>query len=485
METSEISDLPPPLPPRMPINQISLILPNHNNFKQEAEYTTNKPETKRSKPIMSKKRAYRYTRKQLAVVKGGIKGIAQTGLSFGEKFTYGLYNKFSEWSHRWFTHCFLTFILILYTVGGALMFVAIEGSKEKVKEEFLSEDKAMVNLKIGRHEFMRDLKNYSKILLDKADEEWDLKVIKKLQDYETFIVDVYQNFTIFTSSRNDPISWTFFNAIVFCGTLYTTIGYGHMFPTTTIGMAVTIVYALIGIPLFLITLTDFGKLFTRAIKFLWTFVRRLYYTGSCRKVRKKAHIAEIIQGAQAVYGVALVGKRAIFSGNNDPENSKSKLNNEKEPKTFEIDDEFNLPISVAIIILVVYIFLGAIMYWIWERWDFFTAFYFVFISLSTIGFGDYVPKDPFCMIMSIAYLVFGLALMSMCINVVQLKLTETFSQASAKLRATMEKNRDQCDDVEPEIPCSLIEDPDVQESLDTDEDGEEDNLRDTNATSEN
>lgn len=38
--------------------------------------------------------------------------------------------------------------------------------------------------------------------------------------------------------------------------------------------------------MFLIVLADFGKLFTRGIKFLWAFVRRLYYTGSCRKVRR-------------------------------------------------------------------------------------------------------------------------------------------------------------------------------------------------------
>lgn len=59
-----------------------------------------------------------------------------------------------------------------------------------------------------------------------------------------------------------------------------------MYPTTTTGRALTIVYALIGIPLFLIILTDFGKLFTRVIKFVWAFVRRLYYTGTCKKARK-------------------------------------------------------------------------------------------------------------------------------------------------------------------------------------------------------
>lgn len=59
---------------------------------------------------------------------------------------------------------------------------------------------------------------------------------------------------------------------------------------------------------------------------------------------------------------------------------------------FAVDDEFNLPISVAIFILLVYIFIGATLYYMWEDWGFFESFYFVFISMSTIGFGDYVPK---------------------------------------------------------------------------------------------
>lgn len=67
-------------------------------------------------------------------------------------------------------------------------------------------------------------------------------------------------------------------------------GYGHIYPATNTGRAITIVYAIIGIPLFLILLADFGKLFTRGIKFVWAYVRRLYYTGSLRRVRKQAQV---------------------------------------------------------------------------------------------------------------------------------------------------------------------------------------------------
>lgn len=55
-------------------------------------------------------------------------------------------------------------------------------------------------------------------------------------------------------------------------------------------------------------------------------------------------------------------------------------------KNYEIDDEFNLPISVAIVMLIVYMVVGAAIYCLLENdWSFFEAFYFVFISISTIG----------------------------------------------------------------------------------------------------
>lgn len=107
------------------------------------------------------------------------------------------------------------------------------------------------------------------------------------------------------------------------------------------------------------------------------------------------------------------------------------------PSVFEIDDEFNLPISVAVFILLVYIIIGAFVYSLWEKWNFFESFYFIFISISTIGLGDLVPDHPMFMMASILYLVFGFALTSMFINVVQLKLSNTFKQASAKLGATI------------------------------------------------
>ncbi|GLG98654.1 Putative TWiK family of potassium channels protein 18, partial [Gryllus bimaculatus] len=244
--------------------------------------------------------------------------------------------------------------------------------------------------------------------------------------------------------------------------------YGHLSPSTTTGRAITIVYAIFGIPLFLILLADFGKLFTRGIKFLWAFVRRLYFTGSCRKVRRTGPVQEVMKGVQYVYDFAKFRRPSevppgegpgeesdvhtplnqppqvqIHEPSQPPEGVQQTIPLDgREPSTpvpsvYEVDDEFNLPISIAITILLTYIFVGAAVYYIWEDWGFFESFYFVFISMSTIGFGDFVPKHPMYMMASIVYLVFGLALTSMCINVVQEKLSDSFRQASAKIGATI------------------------------------------------
>ncbi|KAH1017132.1 hypothetical protein HUJ05_007838 [Dendroctonus ponderosae] len=93
-----------------------------------------------------------------------------------------------------------------------------------------------------------------------------------------------------------------------------------------------------------------------------------------------------------------------------------------------------VPITVCLMIMVGYICGGAILFCQWEYdsgWTFLDASYFCFISLSTIGFGDFVPGDKiygqgkieeilelkfvFCSM----YLMLGMALIAMCFNLMQ------------------------------------------------------------------
>jgi len=63
----------------------------------------------------------------------GFLDLTKSGMSFGEKFTFGMYNKLSNWSRRWFTHIFLLLILALYNAGGALLFMYIESEFEEIQ----------------------------------------------------------------------------------------------------------------------------------------------------------------------------------------------------------------------------------------------------------------------------------------------------------------------------------------------------------------
>ncbi|XP_044006374.1 uncoordinated protein 58 isoform X1 [Aphidius gifuensis] len=333
--------------------------------------------------------------------------------------------------------CIIEFILfIIYCGLGAFVFRFTEGAFETFYK---------CGVKRVKRDFLDNLWNYSHNM---REDEWKSMARRKLMEFEEQLHTAHE---AGLHSYSGQKSWTFLNAVVYCFSVITKIGYGHISPSTTTGRAITIVYAIFGIPMFLIILADFGKLFTRGMKFLWAFVRRLYLTGSCRRVRRRAQVQEVMKGVQLVYDFATFRRPSQMNPDEleqvrqQQAQTSLTVNTPLEPGTpatptmsaFEIDDEFNLPISVAITILIVYIFVGAAAYNAWERWGFFESFYFVFISMSTIGFGDYVPKHPIYMMCSIGYLVFGLALTSMCINVVQVMLSDSFKQASQKIGATI------------------------------------------------
>ncbi|CAH1406042.1 unnamed protein product [Nezara viridula] len=361
---------------------------------------------------------------------------AKSGLSVGEKASIWFYSRIWALSRKWFTHIFLFLCVAGYSLAGGFLFHYIEGTAEQNNVIDILKKRRHLLLEIRQH--FREIEVLDE---DEDEDKWFGKSTASLRAYEAVLLEYFKQDTHIMSKGDKPM-WDFWSSVFYCGTIFTTIGYGHIAPVTTTGRALTIAYSIIGIPLFLIVLADFGKMFTRGIKFVWAFVRRVYYTGSCRKVRKAAPMQEVMKGVQIMYDLAHL-RRPSQAGAAPPLPPRAPTSPSSAPptpalSTFAIDDEFNLPISVAIFILLIYIFFGAAVFWVWETdWTFFEAFYFVFISMSTIGFGDLVPQNQMYMMASIIYLVFGLALTSMCINVVQEKLSDTFRQASVKIGATI------------------------------------------------
>ncbi|XP_033629154.1 uncharacterized protein LOC117291514 [Asterias rubens] len=86
-----------------------------------------------------------------------------------------------------------------------------------------------------------------------------------------------------------------------------------------------------------------------------------------------------------------------------------------------------IPIGPVLAFFFGYITLGAIMFFfIQEKWNLFESFYFCFITLTTIGFGDYVPADKLHSLLACCmYTLVGMAVTSMCIALIMKKFVVT------------------------------------------------------------
>ena len=99
-----------------------------------------------------------------------------------------------------------------------------------------------------------------------------------------------------------------------------------------------------------------------------------------------------------------------------------------------------VPIMVCLVIVVAYIILGASLFAVWEGWGYFDSSYFCFITLSTIGFGDFVPGYDHKMwgnqakrVSCTLYLLFGLALLAMCFELIQSECRQKFNDLARAL----------------------------------------------------
>ena len=96
--------------------------------------------------------------------------------------------------------------------------------------------------------------------------------------------------------------------------------------------------------------------------------------------------------------------------------NKSKPDMKKPEDIVFVEEDFDPPPILTIFLMVVYILVSGALFTAWESWTYLESVYFVTVTLTTIGFGDFMPAHKKYFLALFIYLFLGLALVSMVIN---------------------------------------------------------------------
>jgi len=309
-----------------------------------------------------------------------------------------------------FSHMGLFVLCIGYGALGAYIFILLERGAEDLRyDEKLNRtkdvDASIDYLKSIFYHYATNVERYNYTRNQYREAVYaDLDTLKK------FVVDYYNSYK-YDMTEDWETSWDFPKAFLFTITLMTTVGYGHIAPQTLSGKMFCILYALIGIPLMLVFSGEIGDLMADGFRWIYSRI-------CCRWCRVRRRHNELPSSDEPTI----------------PPEWKIKQD-EIGKETYMPTDKVNVPIMVNLMLIFTFLFLGAVAFSNWENWDLGTALYFCFITLTTIGFGDVWPRESFLhyadgvgpfmkMVVTIVYSIFGMALVSMCIQLMQEQIME-------------------------------------------------------------
>uniref|UniRef100_A0A1I7XKC7 Ion channel n=1 Tax=Heterorhabditis bacteriophora TaxID=37862 RepID=A0A1I7XKC7_HETBA len=247
-----------------------------------------------------------------------------------------------------FRHICMLLLVLLYTLLGATMFYLIESNYEK---------NTVVIRKIALDETILRI---AKEMTEKVNDPDQLVNVTTMEDYiKLAYVTLLQQESAYKGSTfykaADPANnykWTFGSAFFFSMNVFTTTGYGSIAPESVAGKSCVIWYGLIFVPLTLVVIRDLGQ---------WTLV----------------HMTKI-------YARLLIKFRTARGHSETKE-----------------DELIELPLKLSAVIMVSYLMFTSLFVYEYDAlsgppdtgMDFFHAFYFSFISMSTIGLGDIMPNN--------------------------------------------------------------------------------------------
>ncbi|VDO02873.1 unnamed protein product [Rodentolepis nana] len=100
------------------------------------------------------------------------------------------------------------------------------------------------------------------------DADWS-KLVIQVDKYRDRLLQAWKAGNDELGAENRPPSWSFWGSLYYCITLFTTIGYGNVLPSTNTGRIVTICYGLIAIPLCTMVINRISKVIARILKAIY------------------------------------------------------------------------------------------------------------------------------------------------------------------------------------------------------------------------
>lgn len=158
------------------------------------------------------------------------------------------------------TNLGLICLVTCYCLFGAVIFELIEFNNE-----------IQVKRSIGqlRNQVMDEI--WSEMnQVDVFDEDkWTTYANGKLRDFERKLLNSMRNKGWNGYENEDKIQWTFAGSLFYSINCITTIGYGDLTTKTQLGKIVTILYSVIGIPLFFVCMSNTGSALANSFRFVY------------------------------------------------------------------------------------------------------------------------------------------------------------------------------------------------------------------------
>ncbi|CAG7727831.1 unnamed protein product [Allacma fusca] len=172
-----------------------------------------------------------------------------------------------------FSHVGLCILIVSYACAGAFLFERLEADKEL---EIRAQTNATWNQNITqfRKDCVGELWNITIKFNVLYELNWTRSVDKVLKHFEekvanTAATDGYLTYDETESKKK----WSFSGALLYAVSIITTIGYGDRVPKTEKGKVLTMFYAVIGVPLMLLWLSNIGSLMANTFKFVYSHAR--------------------------------------------------------------------------------------------------------------------------------------------------------------------------------------------------------------------